>query len=144
MRKVLKKARKGTTLVETVIALMLLALAVVVMTALTGSKVDQQYSMEAQYSLQAVDAFMYSVYTDFHNCETFVITETGSGGASLLFDMGNSKSTLYEYRASEKKVYIQGVEAFSCSNLIAHGAGNSLYLAVRLPSERILEMDIFK
>lgn len=138
------RRRKGMTLVETVIAILLLSLAVLVMARLTGVKVDHQANLSSQYSIQAVDAFFYDVYNDFHNASTFSVTQNTDGGYIMLFDLGDGNRSLYEFKASEKAMYSKGMEVFKCSNLEIRGAGNSLYVAVRLPSERVLEMDIFK
>lgn len=142
--KVLRRRRRGMTLVETVIALLLLSLAVLVMTRLTGSKVDHQANLSSQYAIQAVDTFFYDVYNDFHNCSAFTVTQNGDGSYIMLFDLGDANRSLYEFKASEKAVYVKGVEVFKCSNMEVRGAGNSLYVSIRLPSERTLEMDIFK
>lgn len=174
-----RNGRRGFSLVETIVALLILSMAIIIIATLTGARIRQQEDIEYQVSYQAVDAFFYSVYNDFHTCESFLVAttkeQTGTdaegnpvyadevSGVTLNFvftemvdvEPGEDgepayqgKTKLYTYQWDKDRnrgVMYQGAyELFECSALEVRGVARNLYMSVRLPSDKTLEMDIYK
>lgn len=161
-RRILKK-RKGMTLVETIVSLVILALGVIVMARITQASVQQQESIDSQYSLLSIDAVMSDIYHDFHAAQTIQVNKSGSGkGAivSLVFDLGEGLVHLYDWvNEGEKKTtlengrevisnaaafYINGEKAFDCAGFEASYMSGELYVAILVEGDKRLEMTIYK
>ena len=52
-----KRRRRGMTMIETIVALLLMAMAILVIGRLTSARIAETEILESQYSVQAVDAF---------------------------------------------------------------------------------------
>ena len=70
-----KRRRQGMTMIETIVALLLMAMAILVIGRLTSARIAETEILESQYSVQAVDAFMYGIYQDYHKCLSFDIVD---------------------------------------------------------------------
>lgn len=158
-----QRKRRGMTLVETIIALIIMALGVVVMARITQSSVQQQASIDSQYTLISIDAVMSDIYHDFHAAETIQVTKTGSGVGetiSLVFDLGEGVVHLYDWvyegedvtvleNGKEIKVdkatfYVNGKKAFDCAGFEVTYLSGELYVAIHVEGDKRLEMTIYR
>lgn len=153
MKKLCNRPRKGMTIIETVIALFLLGFAVIVMTRLTSARITEAEVLNAQFNIQAADAYMYGIYQDFHRCNNFVIVDdpiTDDTGTvlrtitkSLSFDLGAEGIHIYSFDYDLGKAYLNGAEVFPCNSFVARGTLQSLYVSVKLENQKIIEFEIY-
>lgn len=142
-----RQRRRGMTLVETLVALIIMALGVIVMARITAAKVQEQTSIDSQYVLLNIDAVLSDIYHDFHAAEVVNAYESGTGDdlvVSLNFDLGDGVVRLYAWVAKTGKLYVNGIEQFSCSAFEVRYTADNLYVAVRTPNEKRLDIDIFR
>lgn len=167
MQTMLHKSRKGMTLLETVIALLILSLAVNVMSKLTSTRIAETEMMDSQYVMLHVDALLAEMYNDFHRCQKFYVVggddpyavpDDGSGdeedeaevdpSSMVVFEMGAEGAIVYQYIWDDAKsigtLYRDGVKMFNCRDFQVRGLANNLYVGVRIDGDKRLEMDIFK
>ena len=146
------KAKKGATLIETVIALVILSLAVIVMTNITALKVNEQKDLDSQYVIVNVDALFSDMYRDFHNCTRFEVIESEEEDPNdrtytISMDLPTG-FVLYEYipnaTGTGGEIYVNGAKFLSCRGIQVIPTSNSLYVAVIVNNERRLDMQIYK
>ena len=148
-----KRRRQGMTMIETIVALLLMAMAILVIGRLTSARIAETEILESQYSAQAVDAFMYGIYQDYHKCLSFDIVddpiEDEAGNLlrtltkSISFDLGTGGANIYSYDRETGKCYVNGSEVFKCESFVAQGTSQFLYVAVKLQNQKILEFQIY-
>lgn len=147
------RKRKGMTIVEVIIALLLMGLAFVVIGRLTGSRIAQTEALEYQNNLRGADSFMYNIYQDFHNCREYTAKSEGTGEdrvTKIQFDMGLDGVHIYEYRVKDRMCYFNNVDQFSCSAFVVNetteGTGNQqfLYVSIQLDNGQRLEYQIYR
>ncbi len=132
------------SLVETIIALLILSLAVLVMAKITAVKMEETSSIDAQYAVNAVDAFFSDVYHDFHRSVSYsAIENAGAQTVMLQFDCPDGP-ILYEFNGVTKQMYRNGGVLFDCRTAIMRVTGNNVYISVRLPNEKVMEFDVFR
>lgn len=144
MKNALKKKRKGMTIIETVIALLLMAFAVIVMGRLTSARIAETEHLGYQFEMRSADACMYDIYEKFHSCVSYEIThDRDVGTTAIAFDMGRSGMFTWEFRAEEYKMYYNNTEQFSCSGFLVNGDSEKLYVSIRLLDGQRLEYNIY-
>lgn len=146
-----KKYRKGMTVIEVVVSLLLMALAVLVMGRLTATRIVETESLNYQYTMQAADGMLYSIYQDFHACNSYTITrdtkrEDPSNPTKITrdvlnvsFDMGASGIHIYEYDYLTYHFYFNGAEQFKCEDFTADGNHQRLFVSMKLANGERLE-----
>lgn len=140
------RRRKGTTLVETVISVIILSLAVMVMVEITQTKVNEQAGIDAQYSLLTVDGYLSDIYHDFHSAYNVTVTsDSVTGDCRIVFDLGAALgASIYEFDSVTRCCYKNGADQFKCLKMEATGAANTLYVGIKLPGEQLLDINIYK
>lgn len=169
--KCFKRKRKGMTLVETMVALMLMGFAVIVIARLTSARISETEILETQYTVQAVDGFLYNIYQDYHKSKSFEImteplvrvnedgTETPIYSetpdpitgeykqlevfSGLAFDMGAYGASLYSYDRKTGGCYVNGSLVFKCENFVAEGTKQFLFVSIKLPNQKVFEYEIY-
>lgn len=148
MKKFLRKARRGMSLIETLVALVIFSLAIIVMARVTSIKIAEQSNIDSQYIMINVDGFMADLYHTFHRCNGVTVTDYGGGSCSLSFDLGAEGSMIVEYIYDASTltgtVYQNGVVQFKAAGFEVRSAANNLYVAVKISGERKLDMDIYR
>ena len=146
-----KKFRKGMTVIEVVVSLLLMALAVLVMGRLTATRIVETESLNYQYTMQAADGMLYSIYQDFHACRSYTITRDTRNEDptdptkvtrdvfNMSFDMGASGIHIYEYDYLTYHFYFNGAEQFKCEDFIADGNHQRLFVSMKLANGERLE-----
>ena len=156
--KLLRRKRKGMTLVETIVALIIMSLGVVVMARITATKVQEQSAIDSQYILLNIDAMLSDIYHDFHAAEEIQVHDNTGGslteGASisLTFDLGDGVVHLYDWIIEPNAsaggttgvFYYNGDRQFNCSGFEVRYTAGNLYVAFVTDGERRLDMDIFR
>lgn len=144
----LKKSRRGMSLIETVAALIIFSLAVVVMGRITAVKIEEQASVDSQYIMIKLDAFLSDIYHQYHLATDVAVTENAQGGTLLTIGLGNDGTYIVDFIPGDLntkgKIFINGEEAFDAEDFQASSTGNNLYVAVKANGDRMLEMDIYK
>lgn len=148
------RKRKGMTLVETLVALVIMSLGVIVMARITASKVQETASIDSQYTLLSIDATLSDIYHDFQIAkeikvspeedDTSTSTSTSDRIVSLAFDLGDGIVHLYDWFSETGKFYYNGIEQFSCTEFEVRYNSDNLYVAIRTPNEKRLELDVFR
>lgn len=151
------KKRKGMTIVEVIIALLLMGLAFVVIGRLTGSRIEQTEALKYQDNLRGADGFMYNIYQDYHQCNNYYGNatdgpdkyefSTGTGEdrvTKITFDMGLEGVHIYEYRVRDHMCYINNVDAFECRAFVVNGNEQFLYVSIQLDNGQRLEYQIYR
>lgn len=139
--------RRGMTLVETLVSLVIFSLGVIVMARITSAKVQEQANLDSQYELISMDAMMSDIYHDFHACESIAVNSSGSGDTqvvNLTFDLGDGIVHIYDWFAADSTFYFNGVEQFKCYGMEASYLSGNLTVALFTESDKRLEMDIYK
>lgn len=140
-----KIRRKGFSVLETIISVLLLSLAIITMIRLTAVKISEQASIDSNYSMFTADAFLSDIYRDFHNASEITSTaDETTGRCKLNMELTDGTIKLYEFIPETGYCYINGVEQFLCSSMTVRSARDSLYVAIRLPNSKIMEIDIYK
>lgn len=145
-RRLLIPKRRGTTLVETIIALIVMGLAVNVMTRLTAVRLTEQESLDNQYVMVALDSYLSDIYHSFHACDSYTIeTNDHTGYCRITFQISaDVGAAMYEFQPATGKCYFNGIEQFECSEFKAVGTMYGIYISVKLPHEREIELNIYK
>ncbi len=142
-KRVMKK-RSGMTIVETIVALFLMALAVIVMARLTSARIAESEHLGYQFEMRAADACMYDIYEKFHSCVDYEVAhDIDTGVTSLTFNMGTDGSYAWEFRPAEFKMYMNNAEQFRCAAFTAHGDSEKLYVSLKLENGQRLEYHIY-
>lgn len=136
----MKRKVLGLSLLEMIIASIILALAVSVLIRIYSMQTQVGVSVDTQYETMSVDSFLSDIYDDFHSTTDIVINES-SDGITITFNTDNYVNT-YEYLSSEKACYKNGIEMFKCYDMKASITPTSLYVSVKISDGRILELDI--
>ncbi len=141
------RSRRGMTLIETIIALLLMALAMIVMLRLTGVRLEETKDLGVQFDVRSADAFMYDIYQDFHVCNDLSVDRVedseGRYRTTLIFDLGSKGSRTYEYRSATRTAYIDGAKQFKCSSFVVRGTKQHLFVSIKLHGEKRLEYEIW-
>lgn len=139
------RKHKGLSLVETLIAVLLFSMAMMIMARLTAVKVDETYNLDNQYSLLNADAMMSDMYRDFHNCSELTIsTDETSGKCSVAFNLGEEGLSFYEYVPETGYFYKNGLQQFKANSFRVTGNLENITIALKLVNEKLLEMDIYR
>lgn len=143
-----KNARKGMTIVEVVVSMLLMALAIIVMGRLTMTRMIESESLNYQYVMQAADGMLYNIYQDFHECNSYNITHTVDishevDTITIAFDMGSAAAHIYEYDAYTYTFYFNGASQFKCEDFTANGDSQHLYVSLKLANGERLEYTIY-
>ena len=140
MKKVNKKVRKGMTVIEIVVAMLLMALAIIVMGRLTATRIAETESLNYQFTMQAVDGMMYSIYSDFHACRDYTVESSPTFTKTILsFDLGSGGIHIYEYDKDTYWFYFNGAQQFKIEDFSAVGDMQHLYVSMKLPNGERLE-----
>lgn len=135
------------TIIEVVVALLLMGLAFVVIGRLTGAKIAQTEGLEYQNNLRAADSFMYNIYQDYHQCVDYTEEHTGAGEdavTKLTFNMGTNGIHIYEYRVKDSTCYLNNVPSFTCRAFVVNGNEQFLYVSVQLDNGQRLEYQVYR
>lgn len=136
------------SLVETVTALFILGLAVMVMGRVTAVKIEEQANIDSQYVMVKIDAFLSDIYHQFRTSNGVSTSTNSKGGTTLILDMGEDGSYIADFIPGEAgttgKMYVNGVDVFSASEFTVTHAGNNLYIAIKVAGDKILKMDVYK
>ncbi len=140
------KKRSGMTLVETIIALALMGMAVIVMARLTASRIADTENLGKQFAVKAADAYIYGIYQDFHDCNGYEIVRADDdlSQVQLIFDLGSEGSHIYSYSPSDGHAYMNGVMQFPCNAFVLRGTTEELFVSVKLENEQRLEVNMRK
>ena len=137
--------KRAFSLIETMISVILLALAVIVMARLTSVKIAEQANIDSSYSMFTAEAFLSDIFHDFQRASTISSEyQEDTGRCRLTMEMSDNTIKLYEYVPDAGYCYIDGVQQFECTGMEVRSARDSLYVSVKLPNSRRLEMDVYK
>lgn len=135
---------RGLSMIETVAAVALMTLLTVGLGKVSMMALADQDSIDTQYDVLSADAFFADIYSDFHGCVRFNITESPAGNVLLTFDHLDGASNVFGFYPASKDCRKNGVHMFDAQNMIVQGVGNHLIVSIKLPDERLLEMSIFR
>ena len=138
------RRRKGSSLIELIAAIVILSFIMVLIGRVTLVRLADQENIDAQYSVLSADAFFADIYEDFHSCERFEVNNMPSGDVLLIFRMLDGESNIYGYYRASGECRKNGIAQFPAKRMVVQGAGNGLIVSIKLPEERLLEMNIFK
>ena len=153
----MKKTLRGITLIETLVSLIIISLCTVVMVRLSAVKLDDQQSMDEQYSLINVDGTLSDIYKDFQSCYSVDVADTDGGGVVLYFTLWDGVSTYYEFRPhvvtnEDRSIqvrrsgsfYKDGIEQFKCSGFRVNTSENYLSATILLENEQDMTITVFR
>lgn len=158
------KKRKGMTIIEVVIALLLMGLAFIVIGRLTGSRIAQTEALKYQENMRAADGFLYNIYQDYHQCVDYevVTSDNTVNGLQVLstelrFNLGTEGVHIYEYRRErqesalvageyiEKRAcYYNNIESFECNAFDINPNDSFLFVSIQLDNGQRLECTIYR
>lgn len=147
-RRTRRSTRKGMTIVEVVVSMLLMALAIIVMGRLTQTRMVESESLNYQYIMQAADGALYNIYQDFHECNSYDIMHTvdianNIDVTTLAFDMGSAAAHIYEYDQTTYTFYFNGASQFKCEDFTVNGDPQHLYVSLKLANGERLEYTIY-
>lgn len=132
------------SMIETIAAMIVMSVLIATLTSLSGIKSADMDSVDQQYKVLAVDAWLADIYDDFHSCLSYSFEETPAGNKNLVFIMRDGSSHVYGFDQGSGYCTFNGARSFEATRLTVEGAGNVLIVSVKLPEERLLEMNIYK
>ena len=140
------KPKRGATLIETLIALSLMSMAIVLMAKLTELRISDQQGLDSQYVISQVDAFMSDLYTEYHQARYVdVDQDEDTGVITLVLDLGAYGSSIYEYVPDEKgAMYHNGAKIFNCKGFSISVSNLLMEVTVNLEHEKQLYMKVYK
>lgn len=142
------KRRRGEALWESVFSAVAFAVATLILVSAFGMNAQAQVSVQTQYDLLAVNAFVSDVYEMYKAGAQVSIAgeedDTGKSSfvATMVTNTGSSKSLSYD--AMSQWVSLDGVKLFKASTLEFSQAGQSLYMAIKLKEQHTLELEVFR
>ena len=138
------KKRKGTSFAELIIYMLLTSFAFVLMVQSTTYKISNEKSIDVQYDVAAVDAFIVNLYRDYHSAKSVSLEETDSGIIVIVFNLGDGLSETYSFSMNDSACYRNGREQFKASALTAQLMNSQLYMNIKLEDERAFQFTIYK
>lgn len=138
------RRRKGFSMIETLASVVILSFLVVVIGRISTSRLTNQDSIEAQYSVLAADAVMGDIYEDFHNADSYSFTESPAGQRMLIFLLRNGDSRVYSLDPTDDSFYKNGVFQFKATRFDVVGTGASMTVSVKLADERLLDYTVYR
>ena len=136
--------RKGFSMIETIAAVVILSLLVIVIGRISTSRLTNQDSIEAQYSVLAADAVLGDIYEDFHNALSYSFTESPAGQRMLVFTLKDGTSSVYSLNPTDDGFYKNGVFQFNATRFDVVGTGASMTISVKLVDERLLDYTVYR
>lgn len=140
----IKKKRRGYTLLETMISIVIMSFAMVGLSRAAIVELNTNSQIDAQYSMVAVDAFLSDIYHSFHSCTSMDLVEAPSGSKTLSFGNRDGGITIYSFDSTDNACYRNGVRQFSASSLDITKTSSSLEVIVTLPGDRMFDICIYK
>ena len=107
-------------------------------------KLNNQDSVERQYSVLSADAFMAEFYTDFHDATSYEFVESPAGQSILTFVLEDGSSNIYSLDPSTGGCYKNGVWQFNATRFDVVGTPINMTVTIKLPNERILDYTIYR
>lgn len=135
--------RRGLSMIETIASMVLLAIMMTVIGHMALTRITDSAHVDAQYAILSADTFLADIYTDFHSAQDFEYVE-GSAGPQLSFMMPDGLENVYSFSPITNKCYKNGVEQFTATRFRVIGATNNLNVEVKLPSERLLTLNMYR
>ena len=139
-----RKRRRGFSMIETIASVAILSLLVIAMGRVSMVRLNNQESVDAQYSVLAADAFMADIYKDFHAALSYSFIESPAGQRILTFVLPDGSSNVYSLDPSENAVYKNGVYQFEATRFDVVGTPANMTVSVKLPSERLLDFTVYR
>jgi len=130
-------------MIETIASVVLLGIMLVVIGHVALTEITDSSHLDAQYAILSADTFLSDIYTDFHSAQDYEYVERTSG-PELSFMMPDGLENVYSYSPVTGWCYKNGVEQFMAKRFKVVGATNNLNVEVKLPSERILELNMYR
>lgn len=136
--------RRGFTMIETIASVAILGLLTITIGRVTMVKMSDQDSIERQYSVLAVDAYLADIYTDFHRATSYKFEETPAGQRTLTFVRSDGIASVYSMDPTSGACYKNGVWQFAASSMEVVGTPVNLTVSIKLPNERLLDISIYR
>ena len=129
-------------MIETVASLVLLGLLMVAIGRVSTVKIHDQEKVDMQYSVLAVDAYLSDMYHDFRRAISYEYTESPAGQQMLTFVRSDGTPVIYSYSPTATACYKDGVRQFDAQGFQVTCAVNNLVVSVKLPNERLFEINV--
>ena len=142
-RKVARR-RRGFTMIETVACVAILGLLTIAMGRVSMIKLNNQDSIDRQYSVLAADSFMADIYKDFHEAISYDFIESPAGQRMLTFVKADGTSSVYSLDPTSGGCYKDGVWQFAATQFEVVGTTENLTVSIKLPNERLLDYSIYR
>lgn len=136
--------KTGTSLVETIGAALIISLAIITLVKVSALSLTQAESVDVQYSVLSVDAFLADIYDDFHGCVEYDYKESPSGQRSLSFTQPDGNAVIYSFSPQELSCYKNGIFQFKATRFECVGTDKSLTVSVKLEDHRLLQYTIYR
>lgn len=141
-RKTLQR-RSGLSLIETIASVVLLGIMMVIIGNIALTKLTDSAHIDAQYAILSADAYLADIYTDFHSALDMKYEQRESEH-QLSFMMADSLENVYSFSSVTGFCYKNGVEQFRATRFEVIGANNNLNISIKLPSERLLSLNMYR
>ena len=130
-------------MIETIASVVLLGIMLVVIGHVALTKITDSAHIDAQYAILSADAFLADIYSDFHRAQD-IKNENTSAGPQLSFIFTDNSENIYTYSPTTGLCYKNGVEQFRATRFEIVGATNNLNVSIKLPSERLLTLNMYR
>lgn len=136
------KKKKGFSLIEAIVSVVLMSVAVTVMLGIISIKSKIDVDITKQHTVVEADAFLSDMYNDFYAADSINIAESGTI-VSITFNKGTDVN-VYEYDSDARACFKNGEERFTCEGLNATASSTNLYVSLKFEGDQMLELDIYK
>lgn len=107
-------------------------------------KLNNQDSVERQYSVLSADAFLADIYSDFHDAISYEFVESPAGQSILTFVLEDGSSNIYSLDPATGGCYKNGIWQFNATRFEVVGTPINMTVTVKLPNERILDFTAYR
>lgn len=143
------KRRKGEALIEAVFGVVVFGLVTFVLASAFGMNAQAQVSVQTQYNMLSVNAFVSDVY-EMYKGGAVLETQGGESDdtghssfvATMVAEDGRSKA--FSYDASTQWVTVEGTKVFKASMLEFSQSAQSLYIALKVKEQHLIELEVFR
>lgn len=138
------KARRGFSLIDTVVASALSVLLMIGVARLSLAKMGDFDTIDEQFAVLTADAFIADMYDDFHSSVSYRFEETVAGQKNLTFVASDGVGTVYTFSPADGACFIDGIRQFDADSMDVIITPADLFLNLKLPGEHLLELNVHR
>lgn len=131
-------------MIETIASVFILGFLMITLGRVSMVELNNQDSVDAQYSVLAADAMMSDIYRDFHSALEYSFVESSEGQKILTFVMPDGDANSYSLDPTVPGMCKNGMFQFEATKFEVLGTQASMTVSIKIPGERLLDFTIYR